>query len=266
MGYCLQDRKFCTFEQQCARWAAQSGWTARKQQNKTKVPGQCDVLRKPLMPTDSPGRGQDALCLQAACSTLQPTNTTDTYLYIQPDYCSDLQHFPFCFLSFFPPPGQIITETAALLDTSQVGQQGICCNIRHASIHSHISTWDHLVQHSVASTACCKGRCKSCMINTLAQELGISLWSVTRLRYIFCQLWLYSSFPWYLLLCKLPSCLRFIHVPGALQSSYVIQETNITLYYVCFGYFSDHYVVFTPPERENRSSKHNFCLGLLYLL
>lgn len=143
MGYCLQDRKFCTFEQWCARWAEQSGGTARKQQNKTKVPGQCDVLRKPLMPTDSPGRGQHALCLQAACRTLQPTNTTDTYLYIQPDYCSDLQHFSFCFLVLFCffPPGQIITETAALLDTSQVGQQGIRCKYQariHPLSHFHV--------------------------------------------------------------------------------------------------------------------------------
>lgn len=95
------------------------------------------------MPTDSPGRGQDALCLQAACRTLQPTNTTDAYLYIQPDYCSDLQHFSFCFLVLFCffPPGQIITETAALLDTSQVGQQGIRCKYQariHPLSHSHV--------------------------------------------------------------------------------------------------------------------------------
>lgn len=153
-----------------------------KKKKKKEVPGQCDVLRKPLMPADSPGRGQDTLCLQAACSTLQPTNTTDAYLYIQPDYCADLQHFSFFVFSIFSP-GQIITETTALLDTFQAGQRGICCKYQ-ARIRSHTSTWDHVVQHSVASTARFKGRCERDLptINTPTQELRISLHSVTRFR------------------------------------------------------------------------------------
>lgn len=64
------------------------------------------------------------------------------------------------------------------------------------------------------------------------------------------------------LLCTLSSCLGFSHVlrQGALQSSYIIQETNTIFYQVWFSYFSYWSVVFKLPDMENRSSKRNLLI------